>query len=382
MTAYRSKFQSLSHVAARTENTVPLFWPLELTAAIARNEVGLFNQGLATLAEAQKIEFELKPAFATANKVLIELHTVRLRDFTRAPVTGECPTLIDAPYAGHTAVIADFCNGQSLVQTLLANGLSRVLVTDWKSATTQMKDYDIDNYLAELNVCIDDLGGRVNLVGLCQGGWLSTMYAARFPQKVRTLVLAGAPIDTDGGNGPIKQIAHDLPLADYEELITLGGGLMRGQFMLEAWKNMHPGEQYFAKYVDLFEHIDDPIYLKKQEAFEAWYENPIDLPGRWYLQAVQELFKENRLVKGTFKGLGELLSLKSITRPVYLLAGADDDITTKEQVFYAEKYLGTPNSQVTKTLVPGGHIGLFMGTRTLREHWPRIARWIATPDSV
>ncbi|MGO8740533.1 hypothetical protein [Rhodoblastus sp.] len=24
----------------------------------------------------------------------------------------------------------------------------------------------------------------------------------------------------------------------------------------------------------------------------------------------------------------------------------------------------------------GGHIGLFMGARTLKEHWPPIGRWI------
>jgi hypothetical protein len=29
-----------------------------------------------------------------------------------------------------------------------------------------------------------------------------------------------------------------------------------------------------------------------------------------------------------------------------------------------------------RTMVPGGHIGLFMGSRTLREAWPAIARWI------
>lgn len=69
--------------------------------------------------------------------------------------------------------------------------------------------------------------------------------------------------------------------------------------------------------------------------------------------------------------------LRDITCPVYLLAGVDDDITTKEQVFDAAKYLGTPAGQIVKTLVPGGHIGLFMGARTLSEHWPNIARWIA-----
>ena len=62
-----------------------------------------------------------------------------------------------------------------------------------------MKDLEIDNYLAEVVVAIDDLGGRVNLVGLCQGGWVSAMVAARFPEKVNSLVLAGAPIDTDAG---------------------------------------------------------------------------------------------------------------------------------------------------------------------------------------
>jgi hypothetical protein len=33
---------------------------------------------------------------------------------------------------------------------------------DWKSATDDMKDLEVDNYLADLIVAIDDLGGRVN----------------------------------------------------------------------------------------------------------------------------------------------------------------------------------------------------------------------------
>jgi poly(3-hydroxybutyrate) depolymerase len=146
--------------------------------------------------------------------------------------------------------------------------------------------------------------------------------------------------------------------------------------MLQGWKNMHPGQHYFQDHIDLYEHIDDPAYLKKEEAFASWYENPIDLPGRWYLQAIRQLFKENRLVKGTFVGLGRQLNLKTIGCPVYLLAGEADDITTKEQVFDAEKCLGTPKDKIVKQLVPGGHIGLFMGSRTLTQAWPAVARWI------
>ena len=82
------------------------------------------------------------------------------------------PTLVECALRGpQSAVIADYAKGQSLVETLLADGVGHVALTDWKSATDDMKDFDIDNYLAELIVAIDDLGGRVNLVGLCQGGW-------------------------------------------------------------------------------------------------------------------------------------------------------------------------------------------------------------------
>lgn len=239
-----------------------------------------------------------------------------------------------------------------------------------------MRDLEIDQYLAELNVCVDDLGGRVNLIGLCQDGWMSAMYAARFPDKMTSLVRAGAPIDTDAGNGPVKRMAHTYPTSFYEQLVTLGGGLMRGKIMLRGWKGMHPEEHYIKQHIDLYEHIDDPAYLAKEETFERWYENPIDLSGRWYLQAIVHLFKENRLAMGSFIGLGRRLNLKDIVCSVYLLAGESDDIATSEQVLDAEKYLGTPKNRIEKKLVPGGHIGLFMGSRTLKEAWPEIAGWL------
>ncbi|KVT60004.1 alpha/beta fold hydrolase [Burkholderia ubonensis] len=353
---------------------LPIFWPM---AAAAMFEAGteLTARNLRFLAEEEKLHFEMHPALASANRPLLELRTMIFRDYSDGAARG-LPTIVDAPYAGHSAMIADYQPGQSLMQTLREHGVSRLYLTDWRSATEDMKDLEIDQYLAELNVCVDELGGRVNLVGLCQGGWMAAMYAARFPHKVASLVLAGSPIDTDAGNGPIRQMVHTYPTSFYEELVEMGGGLMRGRFMLRGWKNMHPDQHYLAEHVDLYEHIDDPDYLRKQEAFASWYESPIDLPGRWYLQAIVQLFKENRLAKGTFVALGRTLNLKDVTCPVYLLAGEADDITTPEQVFDALKYLGTPAAQVTIRLVPGGHIGLFMGSRTLKDAWPDIAAWI------
>ena len=357
------------------EHSVPAFWPLAAAYAMGQAEMELFRKNLKFVLEAQKVDHGLMPRFASANEVLLELHTLRLREFGDRR-SAAVPTLVVAPYAGHSAVIADYHRGQSLVQTLRAAGHPRVLVTDWKSATLEMKDYDIDNYLAELNVCIDDLGGFVNVVGLCQGGWMSAMYAARYPERVAALVLAGSPIDTQAGTGPLKSMVQAAAPGFYEELVALGGGLMRGRVMLRGWKNMHPDQQYLDKYVRLYEHIDDPDYVSKTEAFSSWYENPIDLPGRWYLQAIDELFKQNRLAKGEFVGLGQRLSLHEIRCPLYLLAGDADDITPQEQVFAAERLVGTPARDIVKAVAPGGHIGLFMGSRPLREFWPRIAQWM------
>jgi len=82
------------------------------------------------------------------------------------------------------------------------------------------------------------------------------------------------------------------------------------------------------------------------------------------LRELAQLFKENRLAKGEFVGLGRKLSLKDIRVPVVLLAGAHDRITTQEQVFSAEAL----------------HIGLFMGAKTLRDAWPEIGRWMRAHD--
>ena len=49
------------------------------------------------------------------------------------------------------------------------------------------------------------LGGRVNLVGGCQGGWLAVVYAGLHPEHVNTLTIGGAPIDTHAGQSAVQE---------------------------------------------------------------------------------------------------------------------------------------------------------------------------------
>ena len=349
-----------------------MFWPFALAVKAGEAGFDLLRRNVEYLEEVEKTQVARPhPVWATPNRTALELHTLTLRDFSTASAP---PVLILPPYAGHTSTIADFHEGQSLVRALRDNGCLQLFAIDWRSATERMQHYDVDDYLAELNVVVDELGGCVALVGLCQGGWCAALYAARYPRKVARLVLAGAPIDTAVGQGAIKDAAQALPMNFYEGLVRSGGGLLRGAYMLEGFKNMHPKEQYLGKFVELYEHMDDPSYVERFNQFERWYESTVDLPGAWYLQVIQQLFKENRFARGQFVGLGKRLDLKDVTCPTYLLAGVEDDITPKEQVFAAEALLGS--TEVVKTLAPGGHIGLFMSHKVLRDLWPAIAAWL------
>ena len=209
------------------EHSVPLFWPIAAAIEFEEKGLELFEENMRFIGGAARIEAPPEPDWATGNHVILELDTMRLRDFSTAadgPV--QTPVLIDAPYAGHSSTIADYAKGQSLVETFKTNGLSRVFVTDWMSATAEMRDYDIDKYLTDIDTAVKALGGRAHFVGLRQGGWMSAMYVCLFPDKLASLVLAGAPIDTDAGDGPIKRMAHEMPMAAYEEMVALGDGRM------------------------------------------------------------------------------------------------------------------------------------------------------------
>lgn len=355
---------------------LPTYWPIEWGRQLRRRRAAVVVDWLSYVREAAAISFPPPPDWVTPNTIKLDLDTMLLRDFSDDTALTDTPVIIDTPYAGHPSTIADYADGQSLVQTLKAAGCRRLYATDWKSATHAMRDYDIDKYLQDLSTAVTAVGGRAHLVGLCQGGWLSAMLAARHPDMVQSLVLAGAPIDTHAGDGPVTRMHKRIPLAFYRSLVAAGGGRIRGKFMLAAWKALHPDEHYWGKYVDLFDNITNAEYVQRARRFACWYEQTVDLPGRFYLQAVKQLFKLNRLARGEYIALGKRITLKNITVPVYLLAGADDDITTQSQVFNAEQLLGTPPTKIVRELAPGGHIGLFMGAQTLQKQWAHIGTWI------
>lgn len=308
--------------------------------------------------------------WTTPNTVALELATMRLRDCSRA--RSGPPALVCAPYALHRALIADFAPGHSVVQSLQNGGIDRVYLTDWRSASPDMRHLSIDSYLSDLNVAVDEIGAPVDLVGLCQGGWLSLLYAARFPTKVRRLVLVGAPVDLSIDSA-LSRLARNAPEAVYDQLVARGGGNVSGDEMLRFWSKA-PSRDDIA--VALQKSLLDAEGAALLARFDRWNTETLDLPGTYYLQIVNWIFRENRIARGHFTALGRAIDLKDVTAPIFLLAGLDDDVVPAAQALATANLLGTPPAFVAAASEPSNHLGLFMGARTHAHAWPRIAGWL------
>ena len=354
--------------------TAPFLWPLLMTAA-ASGAAASFLKGLAT--EWDRTPKESAPAnepgWATDNAIVLELPSMRLRDFARG-VHGQ-PVLVCAPFALHGATIADFAAGHSVVEALRRAGLPRVLVTDWRSATPAMRFFSIDNYLADLNVAIDELQQPVDLVGLCQGGWLSLVYAARFPRKVRRLVLVGAPVDLQAAESHLSRMVANIPYSTFEALVQLGEGRVLGRHVLDAWAPALGAVE--ADHVLQIGPESDAAGRREIELrFRDWYAWTVDLPGPYYLEIVERLYKQNQIANGRFVALGRRIDLADVRMPVFLLAARDDELVAPAQALAAARLVGSAPDTIDTATEPCEHLSLFLGAGTLARSWTRIAAWL------
>jgi len=368
--------------ADRSTPNPAFLWPA-FAAATASNMAAAVAKHFTGLAMGTDGPAAPSPKWTTPNRIALELKSVRLREFstaTKSATVGSPPALLVAPYALHSAVISDLATDHSLVGALRDAGLTRLFLTDWQSSTADMRFLGIDDYLAELNVLVDQMGPPVDLIGLCQGGWISTIYTARFPEKVRRLVLAAAPIDIGAAPSPLSTLAEASPLAAFEELVGLGDGLVPGRKVLKFWVSKILEAEDIGELLQTEAEIDSDAFAGLEAAFRAWYAYTLDLPGVFFLETVERLYKRNELASGSFSALGRRIDLASVRAPLFLIAARDDELVAPQQLFAAEHLVGTAADDICKITAPCRHLGLFMGRKALMNVWPGVVRWLKSPQ--
>lgn len=325
----------------------------------------------------------------TPNSVILENDVLRLREFTsadsiekepnsKARSQADHPVLVVPPEVNQSVVI-DFGPDQSLVAALIDAGFRRVHAIEWRHPTPATASRGVDSSIAAILDSIECIGGNVHLIGICQGGWETAIATALSPSEVATLTLVAAPVDFDAGEGMVKQLARTTPMSVYRSLVAAGDGVMRGDLISGGFDNLMIFERTWLKHLALWNHLYDRAWLERYLQLNDWYRSPKDLPGPLYLRVVRELFKENRLVRGSFLCLGRLVDLSRIECPLCLIAGHRDHITPPRQVWATRRAVSS--SEVLEVETKGGHIGSFMGRTELKESWPTVFEWLHSRES-
>jgi poly(3-hydroxyalkanoate) synthetase len=314
-----------------------------------------------------------EPYWATRHRAVRSWPQARLLDFSTSD--GGIPTLILPPQAGHASTIVDYSAGQSQVRTARDAGLEHVYVLSWNPGTPETASSSIEDYVAILHDTVAQLGGRINLVGDCQGGWLAAIYAALRPQAIENLVVAGAPIDFHAGDSAIQEWVRGFSargeMRFYEKLVDIGRGNHRGANQILGFKMLEPAEE-IARLSGLWGHIHDDAYVQRYTDFENWFAWGQDVPGAFYLWIVEHLFIRNELVQQKLRVGGQVVDLGAISCPVFMLAGTTDHITPAQQMFALGDHVSTPPAHRHQDLVQAGHLGLFMGHAALDGPWRRV----------
>lgn len=316
------------------------------------------------------------PRWSTPNTVVLDLNPLRLRKFQLPPESVACespssdvPVLVITPQVNHS-VICDYGPDQSLVRTIMEQGYRHVYATDWKSADVSRADESLDDIMQAVGDCVEHIGGKASLVGLCQGGWMSAVYAALYPHHTEALIMAAAPIDFHTSPSGVNLMALAYPMTLYQSLVMMGGGVMRGELISMGFDNLRPIERYFGKYLSLWAHLDDPKFMERYIRLTDWYGKSQNIPGKAYLQIVHDLFKKNYLVRKKLCVHDRIVDMANIECPVYMIAGSRDHITRPPQLFAAADHVSS--SIVRKYTTDAGHIGVFMSHHALHHEWPTL----------
>ena len=354
--------------------------------AVVRATTDYLNGALARQASPAELGMDLltwwstaarreSPQWATEHTIVTEWPIARLRDFSSTSPDEQVATLLLPPQAGHDSCIVDYDPGQSQIRTAQDAGLTRLFSLDWVGATEATKDASIEDYLAVISDAVSSLGGQVNLVGDCQGGWLAVIYAALYPDTVHTLTIAGAPIDFHAGEPLIHDwvriLSPDRDVTFYRDLVRANDGILPGEYLLAGFIALQPANE-LDRQLQLLAHIHEPDHVSRYRTFETWFQHTQPIPGAFYLWIVEHLFQNNELIAGTLRVGDAVVDLSRITCPLYLLSGATDHITPPPQVRALAKYTGTDPAEVAQRQTTGGHLGLFMGHEALSNHWSPV----------
>ena len=305
-----------------------------------------------------------------------------------AQQTVSTPVLVAYGLVGRYTM-ADLQPDRSLVRSLLNKGLDLWLI-DWGQPGRNERWLTIDDYVDDyIDAAVDRIRketghDRVTLLGICEGGVFTVCYAALHPEKVKNLVITITPIDFHADvddkaahHGFINLWTRSLDPDDIDKLVETYG-VLPGEFMSSVFSMMTPMRSLTKSNFDLIDVVDDEDKFMNFLRMEKWLADRPHHPGEAAKQWLKELYQDNRLIDGTFELSGRRVDLKSITAPVLNVFALDDHIIPPD----CSRALGGKigSSDYTEIPLPGGHVGLFVSSKSQGKLSQNIADWLVARE--
>ena len=282
--------------------------------------------------------------------------------------------LVNRPY------MLDIQPDRSFIRNLLELGLD-VYIIDWGYPTQADRYLNMDDYInGYINNCVDAVrknakSEKVSLMGVCQGGTFSAIYAALHPEKVQNLITLVAPFDFSTNDGLLFNWSKTM---DVDALVD-AYGVVPGNILNDGFLMLMPFNLNIKKYVDMLHVMEDKEKLLSFLRMEKWIFDSPGQAGECLRQFVKDCYQGNKLVKGKLKLGGKSVDLGKITMPILNIYASADHLVPPAATKPFNDLVGSTD----KTLYEfqGGHIGVFVGSRSQKELAPAISKWLTQRDA-
>lgn len=279
----------------------------------------------------------------------------------------------------NTYKMLDLQQDRSYIKNLLDAGFDVYLI-DWGFPTKVDRYISMDDYVnGYINNCVDFIRKKnrvpsLNILSICQGGTLSVIYASLYPNKVKNLVTHVTPIDFTTNDGLLFRWSKDM---DFDKLVEGFDGLIPGNFLNTGFDMLKPMMKV-QKQQTLAASLDDEAKLTNFLRMEKWISESPAQTGECFRQFMKDLYQKNKLVKGELEVGGKKVNLKNLTSPLLNIYATEDHLVPPAATIPLNDFVGSKDKELYS--FKGGHIGVFVGSKSQKELAPAVVAWLAKRD--
>jgi polyhydroxyalkanoate synthase len=264
---------------------------------------------------------------------------------------------------------------RSIVRNLLQHGMDLYII-DWGYPTKADMYLTLDDYInGYLNNCVDMIrkktgNDKITLMGICQGGTFCGIYSALYPEKVKNLVTLVAPFDFSTNDALLFSWAKNMnvdALVDTYKVVP-------GDFLNAGFLMLMPFTLNIGKYVDMLDVTQEKESLLNFLRMEKWIFDSPGQAGECLRQFIKDCYQGNKLVKGELKVGERLVDLKNITMPLLNIYASGDHLVPPAATRPLNDLVGSTDKSLYE--FKGGHIGVFVGSKSQKELAPAISKWL------